>query len=154
MNKNLRFLLGVAIIAVAFSLPYFKGSVGPSPDSVAKKLKLEKPVAELVTKNSPIYKIVTDQKDREKLSVFFYVFSERLPKYETNVQKIDSIFTSAGKEVFDGNMRGKYKDLSPFITTTMTESLGDRDGLATKDERKKLSNNFNAISWILSEGTN
>jgi hypothetical protein len=152
MGKALRFWVGMAIIGIAFALPYFKSVDVKHENSVAQILKIEKPAIEILNKTAPIDNIVTDKKDRESLAVFTQVFSRRVPKYDTTTENFDKIFVFAGKEIYNTSMRGKYKGLQEFFTKTMEESIGDREGLATEEERNKLSKDFNSISWILSEG--
>jgi hypothetical protein len=155
MNKALRFWVGIAIILVAFLLPYFKSTIDNvvEKNSVAKILKIEKPSAELIARNVKIDSIVNNEEDRKSLAVFTHVFSKRVPRYETTVDNFDKIFVFAGKEVYNTGMRGKYQGLKEFFTTTMENSIGDKNTLTNQEERNKLSEDFNTISWILSESS-
>lgn len=151
MMKKLRLALGSAIILVAFGLPYAQEMVAPQEPSVREVLAIEKP-AEKYLEKSRKNDSVDDKKDRESLSIFNYEFARRALGYDTTVQKIQDVYTMAGKTVYGDSMLKKYPNLSDLMgSKALIEIFGEHDGFAKKEQLMELKKQYSSNAWVLGD---
>jgi hypothetical protein len=147
MNKKILInLLGLALILVALS-PSIKLPNPLPPKPVV--LDVEKPTEDVLLLVRDINRLVSDKNDRTNLAVFNYVFSNRLTKYSTDVQKLNDVYVLAGEEFFQNSLKGKYKDLDQKIQTLFISVLGEDNHMLNEDEKNQLKIIFSGLSWSL-----
>lgn len=148
--ETLRIAAGVVLLIISFSLPYFEKIVDNTP-SIRQSMAMIEPSKENIdmVKN---HDYVTNTVDREKLALVAYEFSSRIPKYETNVQKVQDIHHDAVKDLFGTEYQGKYKEISDLLGSKAISSVtGVYDSYLTDEQKKALSERFYATAWVLGE---
>jgi hypothetical protein len=147
MNKKILInLLGLVLIFVALS-PSIKLPNPLPPKPVV--LDVEKPTEDVLLLVRDINRLISDKNDRTNLAVFNYVFSNRLTKYSTDVQKLNDVYVLAGEEFFQNSLKGKYRDLDQKIQTLFISVLGEDNHMLNEDEKSQLKIIFSGLSWSL-----
>jgi hypothetical protein len=148
MSPNLRILLGLAIVCVGF---FWNDIQERIPDFLPDGISyvINKPNEKTLEKVSSVASLVTDNNDRERLSVFNNVFSERVTSYDCNGQQVNDIYTTAARGVFKDKLKGKYSGYAEGITKLMKDALGNENTPVKKDQKELLSENFSGLAWSL-----
>jgi hypothetical protein len=147
MNKKILMnLLGLVLIFVALS-PSIKLPSPIPPKPIV--LDVEKPTEDVLLLVKDINSLISNKNDRTNLAVFNYVFSNRLTKYSTDVQKLNDVYVLAGEDFFKDSLQGKYKDLDKKIQTLFTSIVGEDNHMLSEDEKTQLKIIFSGLSWSL-----
>jgi len=121
----------------------------PQPKPPQKILNIDIPSQDVIDRVSIFSEIITDPSDKAKIAIFNYEFGERVLEYNTSSQKVNDIYTLAGKIFFQKTLVDKYDGLSEEITELLKECMTDENHNLTDDERNKLSKYFTGIAWVL-----
>tara|TARA_R100000005_G_scaffold96466_1_gene83625 strand:- start:8048 stop:8500 length:453 start_codon:yes stop_codon:yes gene_type:complete len=148
MSPNLRILLGLSIVCIGF---FWNNIQERIPDFLPDRVEyyIEKPDEKTLEKTSSIASLVTDKNDREKLSVFNNVFSERVVLYDCNGQQVNDVYTLAAKEMFSDELKGKYNGYANGIIQLMRSVLGNENTPVKEDQKTLLSKDFSGLAWSL-----
>lgn len=119
----------------------------PIPTTI---INMEKPSDALIKEVKKFSDIVTDPADRTKIALFNYEFSRRVKNWDNvDTQKINDVYTYAGKDFFKKTLVDKYENLSEMLVSVMERCVGKDNHIITSEEKEKLQLNFSAISWVL-----
>ncbi len=145
------------IVAILLLLFVFFGSVPkidlvPTPnqiDEVGSIIELQQPSEDIIGKVKSVADLVTDIEDRAKLALFNYEFAQRVPGYDTDVQKLNDLYVKSAEEFFAGSLKGKYGNLSEEVEKLFeTVTSEDNHNLDT-NEKQSLKELFLGLSWLL-----
>lgn len=150
---NLRFLIGLIVLLVAFIDPMvifekIKGIV-PEPAPV---IEIEKPADIYVESTKNVADLITGDEDKVSMAVYCLEFSKRLTQEsytDIKLQYLPEILTEAGKIYFEGSLKGKYEGLSEGLVGIISDEVGMDDIFLEKEQLVELSNKFKALSWNL-----
>lgn len=152
----MRRYLGLAVVVLGLFWPqietYIKNRMTNSVD-YNTILELKKPSDDDYKSVSAIKKVMTgpDQKeDREKMAVFHNELAKRsanYPEYTTN--QFEGLYYDASKEFFEGKINGKYQNLGDEIYNLILATLGENEGIVSKEESEKLAEKMRAMSYVL-----
>ena len=150
---RLRTIIGLAVIVVGlFWVQIQEGIPDIVPNNTpAVVITIDEPTQEIKEKVSSIADLVTDEQDRLNLCVFNKVFAERVKDYDADAQQINDVYTEAAKIFFGETLKGKYEGYSSGITKLMSDIVGTENHILTQEEKDKLSNIFNGLSWHLNQ---
>lgn len=119
----------------------------PTPTTI---INMEKPSDALINEVKKFSDIITDPTDRTKIALFNYEFSRRVKSWDDiDTQKINDVYTYAGRDFFQKTLVDKYDNLSEMIVSVMERCIGQESHVLTSEEKEKLELNFSAISWVL-----
>lgn len=148
-------------IAVALGLLWFVfyGSVpsidiNPIPDEIDEVqaiIDVDKPLDAIIEQVKPVANLITDIEDRAKLALFNYEFANRVTKYETDVQKLNDVYTDAGMRFFEDTLKGKYESLPSQLQKLFSSVTTDDNKVLNQEEKQKLKELFAGLSWALIE---
>jgi len=144
-------LLAIALILYsdfgvgAFDILDIKPDVTPE----VKIIDIEEPSESIAKKSKEIAALVKDQNDKIQLGIFNNEFANRINRYDLDTQKINDIYSLAGKLFFKDAMVGKYKGLAESIKSLFIEILGEENHKITKEEQEKTKENFHGVAWAL-----
>lgn len=151
----------IAKILVAIGLLYFVffGSVpdiniNPLPDEVDEVealLNVDEPSEAVLQTVKPVADLITETEDRAKLALFNYEFASRITRYNTDAQQLNDVYTTAAANFFDEKFKGKYDGLSEGLTNLLRSVTTDDNHVLTTDEKQRLKDLFNGLSWALIE---
>jgi hypothetical protein len=154
MNKHLKVLIGVGLIVTSFFSKSIEEKIFSSKEpSIVNVLKLEQPTKEVLDKVSDAKDAVTEKSDREKLSLINYELSKRVKAYETDPEAMLKVLNKVQKDISEGKWIGKYKEYKDkYPNSLIQEIVGDLNAsYMTIEERKKLSEIFMGLAWVLGE---
>lgn len=146
--------LGLLWFVFYGSIPSSVDIINPVPtkiDEALEIIKVSKPSDNILSQVKPIADLVTDIDDKVKLALFNYEFSERVLKYETDVQQINDVYTMSAELFFEKAMNGKYSGLADKIKMLFVSILSDENHTVSTDEKQKLRDLFNGLSWAMLE---
>ena len=148
-------------ITVALGLLWFVfyGSIpsidiNPIPDEIDEVqaiIDVDKPSDEIIQQVRPVANLVTDIEDKAKLALFNYEFANRITKYETDVQKLNDVYTDAGMRFFEDTLKGKYENLPDQLQKLFSSITTDDNKVLNQEEKQKLKDLFAGLSWALIE---
>ena len=145
------------IVAILLLLFVFFGSVpkidfAPAPDQideVGSIIELQQPSEDIIAKAKPAADLVTDIEDRAKLALFNYEFAQRVPGYDTDVQKLNDLYVKSAEDFFADSLNGKYSNYpEEIIKLFETVTSEDNHNLNT-NEKQSLKELFLGLSWLL-----
>jgi hypothetical protein len=137
-------LIGIALLPSSINLPI------PNPQPVPEvNLDLSEPTKEILEVTNALNKLISNKKDRTKIAVFNYCFSNRVNNYETDVQKLNDIYVAAAKYYFGDSLKGKYADLDIELTKLFINILGEDNHVLSEDEKVNIKNTFGGLAWSL-----
>lgn len=151
------------ILKIAFALGLlwfvFYGSVpsidiNPIPDEIDEVeaiIDIDRPSDEIIQQVKPVANLVTDIEDKAKLALFNYEFANRITKYETDVQKLNDVYTDAGMRFFEDTLKGKYENLPSQLQKLFSSITTDDNKVLNQEEKQKLKELFTGLSWALIE---
>jgi len=148
-------------ITVALGLLWFVfyGSIpsidiNPIPDEIDEVqaiIDVDKPSDEIIQQVRPVANLVTDIEDKAKLALFNYEFANRVTRYETDVQKLNDVYTDAGMRFFEDTLKGKYENLPDQLQKLFSSITTDDNKVLNQEEKQKLKDLFAGLSWALIE---
>lgn len=131
-----------------FGLDFIKNVSIPKPEPVVI-LNVDKPSQEIIDKVKGLSSLVTDPTDRAKVAIFNYEFATRVKDYNTDLQKINDVYTLAGKTFFKEELVGKYNGLGDAITKLISDLISDDNHDLSQAEKDKVSEHFMGLAWSL-----
>jgi len=145
------------IVAILLLLFVFFGSVPkidlvPTPDQideVGSIIELQQPSEDIIKKSKPAADLVTDIEDRAKLALFNYEFAQRVPGYDTDVQKLNDLYVKSAETFFDGSLKGKCGNLSEEVEKLFETVTSDDNHNLDTNEKQSLKELFLGLSWLL-----
>lgn len=151
-SSTIRTLLGLLIILIGLFLPQIQERIPDLiPDTPTPSIIIEEPTQEIKDKTLNISEKVTDNKDRLELCVFNKVFSERVLRYDADIQQLNDIYTESGKILFKDSLKGKYDGYSNGVVSLISEITGNENHQLTQSERQQISEVFSGLAWNLSK---
>lgn len=93
--------------------------------------------------------IISDPTDRAQIALFNYEFASRIQNWDTNAQKVNDVYSLAGKIFFQNRLVNKYENLSDEIVNLLEEIITDDDHVLTESEKIKIHEYFTGLSWAL-----
>lgn len=118
-------------------------------DEVSSILKLPHPSEDIIVKVKPSADLVTDVEDRAKLALFNYEFAQRVPGYETDVQKLNDVYVKSAENFFADSLKGKYSNYPEEIVKLFETVTSDDNHNLDINEKQSLKELFLGLSWIL-----
>jgi|688.fasta_scaffold30705_3 hypothetical protein len=115
------------------------------------EISIKRPSEDVIEKVSPISQIVKNKTDRVQLAVFNKQFAERVVNYNTDLQQLNDLYTLAGEYYFENKLKGKYEDLANKISNLIASVTTDDNHILLEEEKKKLSEIFMGLTWLLSK---
>ena len=145
MNPNLRIFLGLSLVFVGF---FWNDIQERIPDFVSDKvtIDIEEPSEDIKLKTS-FSSVITDRKDKIKLTCFNKAFSDRCIDYEATNQDVNDIYTLAAKEFFGDSLNGKYNGYGDNLVKIMKDAIGEEVHRLSEEEKNKLSQTFLGLAW-------
>jgi len=151
-SSTIRTLLGLLIILIGLFLPQIQERIPDLiPDNPTPSIVIEEPTQEIKDKTLKVSEKVTDNKDRLELCVFNKVFSERVLRYDADVQQLNDIYTESGKILFKDSLKGKYDGYGEGVISLISEITGNENHQLTQSERQQISEVFSGLAWNLSK---
>jgi len=144
---NVRTAIGLACILLALVLAY-KPSVTPIENDLSV-LNIEKPTDDILEVVVPMAKAITDPTDKAKLAIFNQEFSNRVTKYDADIQKLNDVYVLAAATFFEDSIKDKYDNLDQDIIKLINMVTTDENHALTPEEKNKISKNFLGFSWAL-----
>jgi hypothetical protein len=81
--------------------------------------------------------------------VFNKVFADRIISYDIDTQKLNHLYTLAGKYFFGDSLKDKYADLDIFLINSIIDTVGDKNHILSDNEKLLLQEKFYGIAWYL-----
>lgn len=128
--------------------------INPIPDEIDEVqaiIDVDKPSDEIIQQVRPVANLVTDIEDKAKLALFNYEFANRVTRYETDVQKLNDVYTDAGMRFFEDTLKGKYENLPDQLQKLFSSITTDDNKVLNQEEKQKLKDLFAGLSWALIE---
>ena len=153
MSNTKKRLLGLAIIVFAFfgsniDITNLLSVIKPEPPA-AKILNIETPSEQVIGRVKIFSDMITDPDDRAKMAIFNYEFANRILNYNCNVQQTNDIYSFAGKNFFDEELKGKYENLAPELIKLFKELVGEDNYILSDEQKSSLHDYFKGIAWVL-----
>jgi hypothetical protein len=142
-------IIGLLLVAYGLFEPNLRNihlPVLPEPVAI---LDVEKPNEEVMQTVSGLASLVTDSKDRAKIAIFNYEFATRVKDYNTDLQKVNDVYTLAGKTFFKEEMVGKYNGFGDGLIKLISSLVSDDNHDLTQEEKNKISDYFMGLCWTL-----
>ena len=145
------------IVAILLLLFVFFGSVpkidlAPTPDQideVGSIIELQQPSEDIIGKVKPVANLVTDVEDRAKLALFNYEFAQRVPGYDTDVQKLNDLYVNSAEKFFASSLKSKYGNLSEEVEKLFETVTSEDNHNLDDSEKQSLKELFLGLSWLL-----
>ncbi len=149
MNPNLRIFLGLSLVFVGF---FWNDIQERIPDFVSNTvtIDIEEPSEDIKSKTS-FSSVITDKKDKIKLTCFNKVFSDRCINYKATNQDINDVYTLAAKEFLGDSLNGKYDNYGDNLVKAMKDCIGEEVHQLSEEEKKLLSQTFLGLAWQTSK---
>jgi len=155
--KNLKLLLGIALLAVGFfynDLPIDRLlHVQKTNNEYAQLLTLSKPSDAVYQEVKDIKNIVSGPDevfDRELIAIFNNEMGKRIATYENvTTLNFENYYYDAGKMYFEGRIAKKYSGLGDKLYKVILSTLGENESIITKEDFAKLSEKMRGIAWVL-----
>lgn len=135
-------ILGILLIVLGFT-------IGIKPKYDEKILDIDRPSQQVLDLVIPVAKIITNPDDKAKIALFNYEFSQRVVKYETDVQKLNDIYVLAASKFFQNTLTNKYENLDSKIVSLISLTTTTDNHILSEAEKNELSTNFSGLSWAL-----
>jgi hypothetical protein len=120
----------------------------PKPEPVVI-LNVDKPNQEVIDSVKNLSSLVTDPLDRAKIAIFNYEFATRVKNYNTDLQKVNDVYTLAGKTFFKNELVGKYNGLGEGVVKLITSLVSDDNHDLSQEGKDKISEHFMGLAWSL-----
>ena len=151
-SSTIRTLLGLLIILIGLFLPQIQERIPDLiPDNPTRSIAIDEPTQEIKDKTLKLSEKITDNKDRLELCVFNKVFSERVLRYDADIQQLNDIYTESGKILFKDSLKGKYDGYGNGVVSLISEITGNENHQLTQSERQQISEVFSGLAWNLSK---
>lgn len=144
MKSNYLLIAGLALVVFVFL-----SKISGVEKDVTPSLGIQKPTDAISQQVSKINSIVTNDIDRLNLAVFNKVFGDRVVSYDTDIQKLNNVYTLAAKYFFGDTMKDKYIDLDLFLINSIIDTVGDKNHILSDSEKSSLQEKFYGIAWYL-----
>lgn len=123
--------------------------IGIKPKYDVKIIDIDKPSEQIVELVQPIANIITDPNDKAKIALFNYEFSQRVKKYDTDVQKLNDVYVVAASKFFKDTLTNKYEDLDSKLVSLLSQTTTGDNHVLSESEKNELSASFSGLSWVL-----
>ena len=151
-SSTIRTLLGLLIILIGLFLPQIQERIPDLiPDNPTPSIAIEEPTQEIKDKTLKLSEKITDNEDRLELCVFNKVFSERVLRYDADIQQLNDIYTESGKILFKDSLKGKYDGYGNGVVSLISEITGNENHQLTQQEKQQISEVFSGLAWNLSK---
>ena len=88
--------------------------------------------------------------DKEKIAIFHNELAKRLEYYpEYTTIDFENFYYEASKNFFEGGLSGKYKGLGDAMYQLVLSTLGENEGIVTREEAGKLGDRLRAMGYVL-----
>jgi|LakMenEpi03Aug12_release.lakeMendotaPanAssembly.Ray.scaffolds.fasta_scaffold00240_64 hypothetical protein len=144
MKSNYLLIAGLALVVFVFL-----SKISGVEKDVTPSLGIQKPTDAIAQQVSKITNIVTNDTDRLNLAVFNKVFADRIISYDIDTQKLNHLYTLAGKYFFGDSLKDKYADLDIFLINSIIDTVGDKNHILSDNEKLLLQEKFYGIAWYL-----
>lgn len=147
---KLKNLIAIMLIGVALcsSINNVLQVIIPKPDVAI--LNIDKPSDRIIELTKSTSNLVTDPTDRAKLAIYSQEFSNRVIKYDVQLQQVNDILSIAAREFFQGSINDKYVGLDDGIINLITSACGgDENHKLTEQEKIEISERFLGLAWLL-----
>jgi hypothetical protein len=144
MKSNYLLIAGLALVVFVFL-----SKISGVEKDVTPSLDIQKPTDAIAQQVSKITNIVTNDTDRLNLAVFNKVFADRIISYDIDTQKLNHLYTLAGKYFFGDSLKDKYADLDIFLINSIIDTVGDKNHILSDNEKLLLQEKFYGIAWYL-----
>lgn len=134
------------ILYGAFGLNFKINSPKPEPVAI---LNINKPNEEIMSRVSALSALVKDPTDRARIAIFNYEFATRIKDYNTDVQKVNDVYTLAGKIFFNKELVNKYDGLGDGVIKLLSDIVSDDNHDLSIEEKEKISEYFMGFAWSL-----
>jgi hypothetical protein len=121
----------------------------PTPEPAPIVLKIDEPSETLKAKVVPIAATITDNDDRVEVALFFLELSERVQKWDLNLQQLNDVVVTAAVKFFQGRLHGKYDGFDQGLTKLIIDVTGSEVHILSEEEKLKLHEAFEALAWAL-----
>ena len=118
MKSNYLLIAGLALVVFVFL-----SKISGVEKDVTPSLGIQKPTDAIAQQVSKITNIVTNDTDRLNLAVFNKVFADRIISYDIDTQKLNHLYTLAGKYFFGDSLKDKYADLDIILIKSIIDTV-------------------------------
>jgi hypothetical protein len=121
MKSNYLLIAGLALVVFVFL-----SKISGVEKDVTPSLGIQKPTDAIAQQVSKITNIVTNDTDR-----------------------LNHLYTLAGKYFFGDSLKDKYADLDIFLINSIIDTVGDKNHILSDNEKLLLQEKFYGIAWYL-----
>lgn len=146
MYKNI--VVMILLLYAVFGSSFVTIDKTPEPEPVSI-LNIDIPLQEIKDRVAIFGNIITDPSDKAKIAIFNYEFANRISGYNTDNQKVNDVYSLAGKIFFQDSMVDKYDNLAEEIVKLLKEIITDDNHLLTQEEKDQINQYFKGIAWVL-----
>ena len=150
MNSSMLRVIGIVFLVAGFFIDDIVDNFTVINEVEVVELGLSQPSDEISSIVDPIDDIITDSNDRLSMAIFNKICADRIPNWpQLNQQDFNDVYVSAAKKFFGDSMKGKYEDLDRFLIKVIMDVTGDDIHSLTPEERSKIIERLEGISWHL-----